>query len=139
MTQEEKTLLLKDLCGRLLYGTMLNVTLIDKYDEVVNKDLELTEYNFTYITSYSHWKEYKPYLRYLSSMTDEEQRFISEKFNADKWASIETYSSSEDGIAEVFIEDIHGLIDWLDKKMFDYRGLIPKGLALEAPKGMYNN
>ena len=27
--------------------------------------------------------------------------------------------------------------EWLDRKMFDYRGLIPRGLALEAKKGMY--
>jgi hypothetical protein len=27
--------------------------------------------------------------------------------------------------------------DWLNKKMFDYRGLIPMGLAIEAPEGMY--
>lgn len=29
------------------------------------------------------------------------------------------------------------LFDWLNKKMFDYRGLIPKGLAEIAPEGMY--
>jgi hypothetical protein len=35
-------------------------------------------------------------------------------------------------------EDSYILLDWLNKKMFDYRGLIEKGLAIEAPKGMYN-
>ena len=29
------------------------------------------------------------------------------------------------------------LYDWLLKHHFDYRGLIEKGLALEAPKGIY--
>jgi hypothetical protein len=27
--------------------------------------------------------------------------------------------------------------DWLNAHHFDYRGLIEKGLALEAPEGMY--
>jgi hypothetical protein len=29
-------------------------------------------------------------------------------------------------------------IDWLNAHHFDYRGLIEKGLAIEAPEGMYN-
>ena len=33
----------------------------------------------------------------------------------------------------------HKVFDWLNKKMFDYRGLIPAGLALETPEGIYNN
>ena len=28
--------------------------------------------------------------------------------------------------------------DWLNAHHFDYRGLIEKGLAIEAPEGMYN-
>lgn len=31
------------------------------------------------------------------------------------------------------------ILDWLLAYHFDYRGLIKKGLALEAPEGMYNN
>ena len=27
--------------------------------------------------------------------------------------------------------------EWLDRNMFDYRGLIPRELALEVPEGMY--
>jgi hypothetical protein len=36
------------------------------------------------------------------------------------------------------IDEISKLIDWLNTHHFDYRGLIDKGLALEAPEGMYN-
>lgn len=62
-------------------------------------------------------KKVIPYLRPMNSMTDEEE-----------------------GEYEIIIRSsltIH--IDWLNKNMFDYRGLIPKGLALEAPEGMYNS
>ena len=42
-------------------------------------------------------------------------------------------------LAEVGRESaIAEISDWLNKKMFDYRGLIPKGLAIEATEGMYN-
>ena len=35
------------------------------------------------------------------------------------------------------IDEITEIIDWLNARHFDYRGLIGKGLALEAPEGMY--
>lgn len=67
----------------------------------------------------------KPYLRPLSSMTDEEH---------------EEYRKH---VKEVngFTYDINcsDLVDWFNRKMFDYRGLIPKGLAIEAPEGMYES
>ena len=34
-------------------------------------------------------------------------------------------------------ENISLYVDWLNKHHFDYRGLIPRGLALEAPNDMY--
>lgn len=61
----------------------------------------------------------KPYLRPMSSMTEEEYDELCELANSK------------------FIGDSKE-IDWLNKKMFDYRGLIPMGLALEAPEEMYN-
>ena len=35
-------------------------------------------------------------------------------------------------------DNINKLNEWLNVNHFDYRGLIKKGLALEAPEGMYN-
>ena len=72
--------------------------------------------------------EFKPYYRAMSSMTEEEK---NEYLNTFKKSIIGT--DEEDG--RVWTVDS---IDYLNKKMFDYRGLIPKGLALEAPEGMYN-
>mgnify|MGYP007104059894 CR=1 FL=1 len=127
MKQEDKNLLLEDLCARLPYGVILNVTLKDKYDEIVNRDIKMSDGNLTYITRDSHWKTYKPYLRPMSSMTEEEENLFS-TFRT----QIRAMNNYND-----FAKECNKLIDWLNKKMFDYRGLIPKGLALEAPEGMY--
>jgi hypothetical protein len=67
--------------------------------------------------------DFKPYLRPMSSMTEEEKK---------------EYDILTPIVEVVFPCDAYPLIDWLNKKMFDYRGLIPMGLALEAPENMYN-
>ena len=52
---------------------------------------------------------------------------------------IKSYPNQKDYIAhDVNETTCANLIDWLNKHNFDYRGLIEKGLALEAPEGMYN-
>ena len=124
MTQEEKELLLQDLCARLLYkvkieitwwvvdeGTCMNTTLEpDHIDQLLNDDDT----------------EIKPYLRSMSSMTEEERLLFYQntlQYNEEIGYSEYTYKS----------------IDWLNAHHFDYRGLIEKGLAIEAPKGMYKN
>lgn len=86
--------------------------------------------------------DFKPYLRPMSSMTDEEFQEIHNicphstfnKTNCSGW--IIGMDGSEYGRISR-IDEISKLIDCLNKKGFDYRDLIPKGLALEAPEGMY--
>ena len=114
MTQEDKELPLKDLCGRLPYGVIgliHNAKGNDCNISIVGGDIDLFSHHFITI---------KPYLRPMSSMTEEEKIDYQAFFNYDGVEYPEEY------------------IDWLNKKMFDYRGLIEKGLALEAPEGMYN-
>ncbi len=84
---------------------------------LLSKKNELDE--FSHFLEYSEGKEFKPYLRPMSSMTKEE---LKEYENArDDWYDdLKTY-------------------DWLLAHHFDYRGLIEKGLALEAPERMYKN
>ena len=65
----------------------------------------------------------KPYLRSMSSMTEEE---------VDEFTQFDVYANGE------YIMPNYEVIDWLNAHHFDYRGLIKKDLALEAPKGMYN-
>lgn len=123
ITKEEKELLLKDLCGRLSYGVkcccihepFATLSRIDVEDQTV------------YYQSCDEWEsiEYcKPYLRPLSSMTEEEL------FN---YKHLDLLNYSNDGFE---MPNFHS-IDWLISHHFDYRGLIPMGLAFEAPKNMY--
>ena len=126
MTQEEKSLLLQDLCTRLPYG--IHVEISWEYSKTdVHTGLEY--YKFPNIDSLLNifWDKkcisIKPYLRPISSMTEEEAlRFEGFKMKA---------------INSVNIPNSIELIDWLNAHHFDYRGLIEKGLALEALKGMY--
>jgi len=134
MTQEEeKQLLLKDLCARLPYGLKVKYLYWDE-----DKGCEypvpmiLDDINSDgYIRFHGDIKEeegsgyiltYLPYLRPMSSMTEEERKYYN---------SLSILIA--DGECEVYEE-----MDWLNEHHFDYRGLIEKGLAFEAPEGMYN-
>lgn len=65
----------------------------------------------------------------MSSMTEEERN---------EYLSIKMQETERVALAEVYRpEAISEIMDWLNKHHFDYRGLIEKGLALEAPEGMY--
>ena len=127
MTQEDKELLLKDLCARLPYGVIvcLETGLQEKLDM------------YSSVGVYIESCRCKPYLRPMSSMTEEEKYYIDNRWGADNYGDIITYSSYEDGMSTVELADIIGFQDWLNAHHFDYRGLIGKGLAIEATEGMY--
>ena len=72
----------------------------------------------------------KPYLRSMSTMTDEEKKEYRRKQDS-------ILLNDEPGSRMFTYCDNYKSIDWLNEHYFDYRGLIGKGLALEAPKGMY--
>lgn len=133
MTQEEKQLLLKDLCARLPYGVKLDNVLklrsIDRLTQIVgcsgsDKKIDCI----------------KPYLRPMSSMTEEEKKEYESFFSIGEYScggSLygEEYEYIADGPDD--ISQSICLFDWLLAHHFDYRGLIPMGLALEAQEGMY--
>ena len=133
MTQEEKKLLLKDLCTRLPYGVRV-------------KELEPTKELELYLTSIYHdtvqvetmtggimacsVEAIKPYLRPMSSMTEEELKefYMVEGMDTKPiiWNKPQyDWHFTTNGI------------DYLLSHHFDFRGLIPMGLALEALDGMY--
>ena len=120
MTQEEKQLLLKDLCARLPYGFVVH-RYCDNRDITFEKN-ELD--GFSHFLEYSEGEEFKPYLRQMSSMTEKERNEWMEITHAQEW---------------LIIRNLDKATDWLNENMFDYRGLIPMGLALEAKEGMYKN
>lgn len=133
MTQEEKQLLLKDLCARLPYGVICNdnrhgsgrVTYVDiTPDDIEQKNDKVVVYYFDF-DECGELKNCKPYLRPMSSMTEEEKKEYCDL--QDKFLCSSQYP----------VTDAYDLFDWLNAHHFDYRGLIEKGLALEAPEGMY--
>jgi len=137
MTKEEKQLLLIDLCARLPYDVQIsktyarddNSTYISEPHLVrsINRDCVILVENEPFLDGtpdIDAWaiEDVKPYLRPMSSMTEEE--------DARRCAFLDDI---EGGIEDA----IFNYIDWLNAHHFDYRGLIEKGLALEAPKDMY--
>ena len=145
MTQEEKQLLLQDLCARLVYGVMLN---IDYYDlqgdgKLKNRDVILSYGNIGYCSDNTNWVSVKPYLRPMSSMTEKEFESLKEysglKYDQLDLASYQngTYKCLDFYLSEVPSYVVILVFDWLNAHHFDYRGLIEKGLAIEAPINMY--
>lgn len=133
MTQEDKELLLKDLCTRLPYGVKIN--------ETIQGDFTLigltTERVFTTCEVEGSHNDFpieciKPYLFPLSSMTDKDLvEFLQIKgmnLNTDE---LKTFRRGKTVIVST-LPSYSRHIDWLNKKHFDYRGLIEKGLAIDA-------
>lgn len=123
MEQEEKELLLKDLCARLPYGVMVQDDMGRTYKlNLGNAYLaDLCYGDGGYIET-----PIKPYLRPLSSMTEEEWRECVNLGIGDEF---------EDSYGEHrHLLPSHRLYDWLNKKMFDYRGLIEKDAAITVTK-----
>lgn len=109
MTQKEKQLLYKDLCGRLPYGVKVKYI----FDDSSHCPFELS----TKILQECLDKGFLPYLRSMSSMTEEEWKEYNQTIG-------KSFSFTDE-------------VDWLNAHHFDYRGLIQKGLAIEAKEGMY--
>lgn len=135
MTQEERELLLKDLSARLLYGVICKVEFKDsegwKIQNMLLEGVFINECYFTTNTGSIYSKEFKPYLRPMSSMTEEEKIESLNFAWGDNYGRLASYN-----------ENIPKYIDWLNKKMFAYRTIDGKdmfelGLAFEAPKDMY--
>ena len=131
MAQEDKELLLKDLCGRLPHKVKVHLSRKHNRPEedivlnniIVGKDGFVTSniIGYNYLLS-----EIKPYLRPMSSMTEEEK--IEYQLLCDYYMDDKEEKHYFNNIAT---------IDWYHQKHFDCRGLIKLGLALEAPEGMY--
>ena len=123
MTQEDKDLLLKDLCARLPYGIKASYYGVEEEREIWDEIECVTLDGYVDIGQYSlPIESIKPYLFPLSSMTEEE------------WADYQKIR-----MIDWVFGDINGtfinagsIADWLNAHHFDYRGLIEKGLAIDA-------
>ena len=145
MTQEDKELLLRDLCCRLPYGVRMF-----EIEPINDIQSHLTLYSITNKKSVicitpsggvigSSIDAFKPYLFPLSSMTDEQ--FVELKVFADLTYEGNTLELVEWNdnckTLEFWLEEIPSyelikVFDWLNKNHFDYRGLIEKGLAIDC-------
>ena len=137
MTQEDKQLLLKDLSARLPYGVKCIVTK-SRTEEGQKGDvgkigwvsLEGVDCIGDREPFFSEFGNFKPYLIPLSSMTEEQKKYIT-----DRWGINDEFDFEiNPDWGEYFVElgDIVDFIDWLNKNHFDYRNLIDKNLAIDC-------
>lgn len=146
MTNKDKEILLKELCMRLPYGVIVrhaDCIIDDNYNETGESHYtkgylydvcRMDDMTTTIIESEGEGEGYEhicslertiPYLRPMSSMTEEERDWYKTLLNGN--------------IGESIIKSIDNTINWLNANHFDYHGLIPMGLALPVPEGMYDN
>ena len=139
MTQEEKILVFNELSARLFYGVKVKITSNNKdYPDFGEEKVgtvrgllcfpdedDSDKFYFTVVTNYDTNRsqgqgieDVKPYLRPMSSMTEEEEK---------RFQDVNMYE------LPYMVEGI----EWLKAHHFDYRGLINDGLALVAPEYMY--
>lgn len=128
MTQNEKDILFKDLCARLPYGVKLhcssNVMIcIGPY----TLNTIVLDRIFNDNTKYVPFDEFKPYLFPLSSMTEEQKEELDKYLDMDSKSLIDGYKNGLKCAHPYF-----NVQDWYNKNHFDYRGLIPMGLAIDA-------
>lgn len=127
--KENKELLLKDLCCRLPYHVKMENRLGSNYELVLgNADLTRLYYNDFGI--YSEINLSLPYLFPMSSMTDEQKKYINNRWNINENFDFEI----DPNWGKYFVDlgDVIDYINWLNKNHFDYRGLIKKGLAIDC-------
>ena len=117
MTEKQKELLLRDLCGRLPYGVKV-VSVFINPDTKEHKSCGIEVFNATSLLMIRDGLgEFKPYLFPLSSMTEEQKKEQEAHFTC---------------IKHDMSFSICRYIEWCYKNHLDINGLIPKGLAIDA-------
>lgn len=151
MEKDLKDILLKDLCARLPYNTKFRYEYVDSFGRTAYSTSIITGIRFpNYVehclftgTDYLHIEKdvVKPYLFPLSSITEEQSMELFKLFGISLVDSIGadyikinectgiTFFLNKGFDVETYLDK---LIDWLNKNHFDYRGLIEKGLAIDA-------
>lgn len=125
MTQEEKDLLIKDLCARLPYEVKVQyedgIFTLDHISAMYEEVKLNTPNNYTIDVL-----EIKPYLFPIESMTEEQK----EEYR--KVCELDTEILSKHPMDGSPFPALHNSQDWLNKNHFDIYGLIPMGLAINA-------
>jgi len=132
MTQEKKELLLRDLCARLPYGVIIQVPELFYPQRKVNEKLVTINDLWHFNDDGTYIENVKPYLRLMSSMTDEELYELQEIVGKEveiRDGFLYIVDSSRNSLSYL---ELLAVFDWLNAHHFDYRGLIDKGLAIEV-------
>ena len=150
LKQEDIQLLLKDLCARLPYGVKVHYDMSADPcwdDDPIGDDnlrgFSCGSFELDCADGISV-ENIKPYLRPMSSMTEEEQKEFGNLVGLWKYKETSHFANCLPNLSGEFgktlITEVTTVkaIDWLNSHHFDYRGLIEKGLALEAPEDMYD-
>lgn len=118
MTQEEKELLLKDLSARLLYGVKCKLI----YNNKAIKDEDATLFA---VDKYGHFL--------FAEFGEDTREFVCKPYLIPLSISSMTEEQKEDMVkSSCGIGSDKNVFDWYNKNHFDYRGLIPMGLAIDA-------
>ena len=152
MKQEDKDLLLKDLCARLPYGVYVNLPnhhLVSHkyaiYDINIRNEQTIGILDCAgRIQIYSaKVEDIKPYLRPMSSMTEEEKEEFDSLWNEGFGEALNAQLNGQNDLSVKTLEITasYKSIQWLLKKHFDFMGLIPKGLAIAVTEenNLYEN
>lgn len=119
MTQKDKELLIKDLCARIPYGVK-----VEYKNEIFGVEHVSPMYEEVKLDTHEIWtvdiSDVKPYLFPDSSMTEEQKEEMS---------SFDPFQTEE---TKTLGQWAFHLVDFYNKHHFDYRGLIEKGIALDA-------
>ena len=145
MTQEEKDLLLRDLCARLPYGVKCCIYNFGEDIVRIKEDILWSVQGDNILTLKScvekgeayMYHQIRPYLFPLSSMTEEQKKELNKKFNVQLLGndiySIHYHSEGcWDTDLELDFQDWLWFINWCYKNHFDVNKLIEKGLAIDA-------
>ena len=148
---EEEELLFKDLSSRLLYKVTCKCYHVESQEQdgkpfvaTYDETLQMMDADGLVFTDGFNYEidEVRPYLRSLSSMTEEEKirlyqiagfYYLSDfELQKDEWKKFSDALSEN----KLFLpyptgDNLIKIYDWLNKHDFDYRGLIEKGLAIE--------
>lgn len=143
MDTKNKELLLKDLSARLPYGVKIELTWwVMGVGTCINTTLE-PDHIEQLLNDEDGDTEIKPYLRLMSSMTEEEREeltcisHIVPLYDGSFGVDMRAYCKNSQPHYRRFSE-FSTIEDWLNAHHFDYRGLIEKGLANEASEEMYS-
>ena len=145
MTPEQKRELLQELCARLPYGVKCQrggyIEDLEGIHPRMVHSVYLTDKDGC--TFNHHIEEVKPYLRTIASMTEKEVQYLFDTLQVNEEDRKEWLKVNDIGVVRLFTEEgkdfyeIADAMDYLYSIHVDFRGVIHRKLAIEAPEGMY--